>query len=119
GRPSIARGEYSSPWSARESENTMPHPDRRQVLGALAGAGATLLTPDARAAGSLIRAENDKPGTLDWQLTYTRVDPRTKWRSPLIEGYAGRQSVRAGEKIERSEERRVGKESRCRRGREA
>ena len=76
----------------------MNHPDRRQVLGTLAG--AALLTPSARASGSLIRAENEKPGTLDWQLTYTRVDPKTKWRSPLIEGYAGRQSVRAGEKIE-------------------
>jgi hypothetical protein len=77
---------------------TMSNPNRREVLGALAG--AALLTPGANVSGSPIAAENEKPGTLDWQLTYTRVDPKTKWRSPLIEGYAGRQSVKAGEKIE-------------------
>ncbi|MCI0460873.1 MAG: hypothetical protein L0Z62_28325, partial [Gemmataceae bacterium] len=36
----------------------------------------------------------------DWQLTYTRVDPKTRWRSTLIEGYAGRASVRPGESID-------------------
>src|SRR5437773_4215155 len=78
----------------------MTNPNRREVLGALAGAALVPGTLAARPVNDLIRAENEKPGTLDWQLTYTRVDPKTKWRSPLIEGYAGRQSVRAGEKIE-------------------
>src|SRR5262245_53679505 len=73
--------------------------DRRQMLGALAGAVILNSNSPARAA-DLIRAENDRPGTLDWQLTYTRVDGKSKWRSPMIEGYAGRQSVKAGDKLE-------------------
>lgn len=79
--------------------------DRRQMLGVIAGAAAASLSPDANATDSpaksdLIAAENDRDGTLDWQLTYTRVDPKTKWRSKLIEGFAGRQSVAAGDKLD-------------------
>ena len=73
--------------------------DRRQLLGAL-GAAALLHPGAGSSRAETIHAENDLPGTLDWQLTYTRVDPKTKWRSPLIEGYAGRQSVQAGDKLE-------------------
>jgi hypothetical protein len=80
----------------------MSHMDRRQMLAAVAGAGAVVLS-SAPARGErtpdLIRNENEKPGTTDWQLTYTRVDPKTKFRSTLIEGYANRQSVAAGESI--------------------
>src|SRR5207244_9765259 len=47
-----------------------------------------------------IKKENAHPGTTDWQLTYTRVDPKTKHRCPWIEGFAGRASVRPGEKID-------------------
>src|SRR5205823_5303912 len=78
----------------------MPHPDRRDVLSRFAGAafaGATQL-PDVRDGG--IANENRLLGTLDWQLTYTRVDPKTKFRSPQIEGYCSRTSVKAGEAIE-------------------
>jgi hypothetical protein len=73
--------------------------DRRQLLAAL-GAAALLHPGAGSSRAETIRAENDLPGTLDWQLTYTRVDPKTKWRSPLIEGFAGRQSVQAGDKLE-------------------
>lgn len=73
--------------------------DRRQLLTALAGAAAAPALADAPKR-DLIRAENDRDGTLDWQLTYTRVDPKTKWRSPLIEGYASRSSVRGGDALE-------------------
>jgi len=73
--------------------------DRRQLLGAL-GAAALLHPGAGSSRAETIHAENDLPGTLDWQLTYTRVDPKTKWRSPLIEGFAGRQSVQAGDKLE-------------------
>src|SRR5207248_1636150 len=62
------------------------------------------LSPDsisgAPESPDLIRSENERPGTLDWQLTYTRIDPKTKWRSTLIEGFAGRQCVQAGDKLE-------------------
>ena len=47
-----------------------------------------------------IREENEKPGTTDWLMTNTRVDPATKYRCPWIEGYCSRTSVRAGETIE-------------------
>ena len=69
--------------------------DRRQLIQGLTA--APLL---AGARGDVIRDENKRPGTTDWQLTYTKVDPRTKFRSPLIEGYASRASVRPGEKID-------------------
>jgi hypothetical protein len=47
----------------------------------------------------LIRLENQKPGTREWRLTNTRVDPATRYRCPWIEGYCSRTSVRAGEQI--------------------
>jgi hypothetical protein len=75
--------------------------DRRQLLQGLAA--ATLAPGAALAAGpsrNPIPAENDRPGTTDWQLTYTRVDPRTKYRCRDIEGFASRASVRPGEAID-------------------
>lgn len=48
----------------------------------------------------IIRRENAQPGTRDWMLTKTEVDPATKYRCPKIEGYCSRTSVRAGEKID-------------------
>src|SRR5215831_20816564 len=81
----------------------MTHLDRRQRLLGLAGAGAVALVEPAVAARpdrDRIRRENARAGTTDWQLTYTRVDPKTKYRCPWIEGYAGRASVRPGEKID-------------------
>src|SRR4051794_19938002 len=79
--------------------------DRRQLLRTLAAAGAlpSLAGPSAAAPArdpDRVRAENDKEGTTDWQLTYTRADRKAKYRSPLIEGYASRASVRAGERID-------------------
>lgn len=47
----------------------------------------------------LIRRENGRPGTRDWLLTNTRIDPATKHRCPWIEGYCSHTSVRAGEEI--------------------
>lgn len=48
----------------------------------------------------LIRAENEKPGTTDWQLKTVRIDPRSRYRSPGIEGYCSRTSLRAGERLQ-------------------
>ena len=73
------------------------------VPGALA---LSFITPDhcnsdqASATPDLIRTENQKPGTTDWLLANTRVDPPTQYRCPWIEGYCSRTSVRAGETIE-------------------
>lgn len=48
---------------------------------------------------SLIRRENEKPGTRDWLVTNTYTDPDTWWRSPRIEGYCSEVSVRAGDSL--------------------
>ncbi len=47
-----------------------------------------------------IKAENAREGTTDWQLTYTRIDAKTRFRCPWIEGYVSRASVSAGEKLD-------------------
>ncbi len=78
--------------------------NRREALLGMAGAAVAL--DGSRAAASeprqpdLIRRENQREGATDWQLTYTRVDPRNRWRSPRIEGYVNKQSVRAGEALD-------------------
>ncbi len=48
---------------------------------------------------SLIRQENEKPGTRDWLLAKTYIDPDTWWRSPGIEGYCSETSVSAGDTL--------------------
>lgn len=48
---------------------------------------------------SLITEENARPGSNDWQLTRMRLDG-SGFRSPLIEGYCSRQSVKAGETLD-------------------
>ena len=89
----------------------MPQPDpvsaltRREFLqagaaAALVGAttgGAHAAAPGTRA--NVIAAENAREGSRDWQLTRVRVD-KDGFRSPWIEGYCSRQSVRAGESID-------------------
>lgn len=77
--------------------------DRRQLLRGLSAAGAVSLAGPVWSAShdrDRIKAENQHEGTLDWQLTYTRVDPQTKFRSTMIEGFVSRASVRAGEKLD-------------------
>ncbi|MFO0847014.1 MAG: DUF6605 domain-containing protein [Gemmataceae bacterium] len=58
-----------------------------------------LLAAGPVAAGDRVRAENAKPGTADWQLTYAKLDGAGKFRSSAIEGYCSRTSVRAGEPL--------------------
>src|SRR5262245_56383364 len=77
--------------------------NRRQLLQGLAGAGTLAALGPAVAAGpnrDLIRAEDERPGTTDWQLTSTRTDPKARIRSTRIEGFVSRASVRAGETLE-------------------
>ena len=75
---------------------------RREILKGMAGAGIAAIggCKSEGAKSDLVRDENGKPGTTDWMLTNTRVDPKTKYRCPWIEGYCSRTSVRAGETIE-------------------
>jgi len=49
---------------------------------------------------TLIERENARPGATDWQLTRIRLDKINGFRSPRIEGYCSKQSVKAGESIE-------------------
>jgi hypothetical protein len=51
------------------------------------------------AAGALAK-ENTLAGAPDWQLTYSRIDPATQYRSPWIEGYVSHASLRAGETLD-------------------
>ena len=75
---------------------------RREIIGGAAAVGISgLLQPLAQAfvaapaQRDLIREENRKPGTADWRLRHVWIDPATRYRSPRIEGYCSRTSVRA------------------------
>ncbi|MGE3316260.1 MAG: N,N-dimethylformamidase beta subunit family domain-containing protein [Planctomycetaceae bacterium] len=79
---------------------------RRDLLKGAAATGlASLLSPlsqgfaAAPRQSDLIRAENERPGTNDWQLDNVRIDPKSRYRSPSIEGYCSRTSVSAGESL--------------------
>src|SRR5262245_2965575 len=65
------------------------------ATGGISGNGARF----GNARPELVRRENEKPGTRDWMLQKTAIDPATKYRCPRIEGYCSRASVRAGESI--------------------
>jgi hypothetical protein len=75
---------------------------RRDLLKRAAGAGvaAAFGCSGVQPRRDFLRAENEKPGTTDWMLANTRVDPQTRYRCPWIEGYCSRTSVRAGETLE-------------------
>ncbi len=77
---------------------------RRDFLAASA-AGALSATAaraqvQPRNPARLIATENAQPGALDWQLTRVRLDRQAGFRSPLIEGYCSRQSVKAGDTLD-------------------
>src|SRR5881397_1426673 len=48
----------------------------------------------------LIRRENQHPGTREWLLSKTRIERGSKYRSPAIEGFCSRPSLRAGEALD-------------------
>jgi hypothetical protein len=77
---------------------------RRDVLkGAAVGAlasGAVLPAEAAQRRSNVISRENELPGASNWQLTYTKVDPATRYRCPWIEGYVSHASIKAGEKLD-------------------
>lgn len=68
--------------------------NRREILQL----AAALPLPSPRS--SLIRQENSKAGTDDWQLTNVRTDKLPGYRSSLIEGYCSHQSVEAGDRMD-------------------
>jgi len=81
-----------------------PSPNRRDLLRWTAASTVVPGLPGLAAGqqprqADLIRAENEKQGTRDWINTKVVVDPATKYRSPAIEGFVSRTSVRAGDKL--------------------
>jgi hypothetical protein len=72
---------------------------RRRLLQSAVAAGLAGAAEAASAGSDLIRAENARPGTREWMLAKTAVDPATRYRCPWIEGYASRASVRQGESL--------------------
>jgi hypothetical protein len=76
--------------SSSEPGNPRGLPRREWIKGTL-GLGAFAALPGYAALGEpapsdLVRRENQKPGTRDWILKNTRIDPATKYRCPWIEG---------------------------------
>ena len=69
-------------------------------LGMVAALSGCSSIPVLSRKPDLVRRENERAGTRDWLLKNTRIDPKTKYRCPWIEGYCSRTSVRAGESIE-------------------
>jgi hypothetical protein len=76
---------------------------RRELLKTAAASALGTVHVHAResvsADGDRIARENAHTGTRDWMTTNVRIDPKTKYRSPWIEGYASRTSVKAGDSI--------------------
>ena len=70
--------------------------NRRDLLKGAAGLG---LAAAVGCATTRIRDENEREGTTDWLLGKTRLDPKSRARSPAIEGYCSKSSVRAGDEL--------------------
>jgi hypothetical protein len=78
--------------------------NRREFLKnvAAAGAGASLAgcaSTSTPPTSDRILRENQKPGTRNWLLTSTRIDPATQYRCPWIEGFCSHTSIRAGQTL--------------------
>ncbi len=79
------------------------HLSRRELIkGALATEAAAIVGCSSHhnvALTQSVQRENLNQGTTDWMLTNTRIDSKTKYRCPWIEGYCSHTSIRAGEKL--------------------
>jgi hypothetical protein len=83
--------------------------NRRDLLRSAGGvaAGLGLVSPILKpntlvgaVRNNRIAEENQRPGTTDWMLRNCQIDPATKYRSPVIEGYCSHASIRAGDTLE-------------------
>jgi hypothetical protein len=69
------------------------------VVAVLVAAYSDVHSQEVSNASNPVVLENQLPGSSDWQLTRVRVDG-SRYRSPWIEGYCSKQSVRVGETID-------------------
>jgi hypothetical protein len=79
---------------------------RRSMIKTTAAGSLALATgnlgvsrADSKQTNHAVAEENQKPGTTEWQLDKTKIDPGTKYRCPWIEGYCSHTSIRAGETL--------------------
>lgn len=75
----------------------------RSIFGSARTAMASTdppVTSSNRSRNNLIVAENKRPGTRQWMLEKTRIDPATRYRCPWIEGFVSHASIEAGETIQ-------------------
>ena len=86
------------------SDASQPGFTRRELLRGLAAAGVSNVLPaasvlSAEPPANPIVDENQRPGTRDWMLRETRIEPTSRYRCPWIEGYCSHRSVRAGDSV--------------------
>ena len=90
------------------SDSLPPQLSRRDAVKALVAAGALGFDPNSVTTASSVPSlggsarvlvENRRLGTHDWMLTKTRIDPKTRYRCPWIEGYASQTRVRSGDRL--------------------
>ncbi len=78
---------------------------RRQLLKSTVASSLLGITSTARRGNGApqrserITQENQLPGTRDWLLSQTRIDPTTRYRCPSVEGFCSHTRVRAGERM--------------------
>lgn len=66
---------------------------------AMALGGWEPLRSRVRARRNRIQEENQRSGTRAWMLTKTRIDEKSKYRSPWIEGFSTQASYGVGERL--------------------
>src|SRR5678816_3402869 len=81
-----------------KKQSTLSRRDALKVLAVSTLAGCAT-EQGTHSTSNSIQREDTRPGTRDWMLTSTRIDPATKCRCPWIEGYCSRTSVRSGNEI--------------------
>lgn len=84
----------SPDWNRRDLLRTAAAAGLASALG-----GTRALAQSQDAQPDRIRHENESRGTRDWIATNVRIDPKTKYRSPWIEGYVSGTSLRVGEPL--------------------
>jgi N,N-dimethylformamidase beta subunit-like protein len=86
------------------SDASQPGFTRRQLLRGLAAAGVGNVLPAAQVLSAELSTnpiveENQRPGTRDWMLRQTRIEPASRYRCPWIEAYCSHRSARAGDTV--------------------